>query len=209
MRPRAGLSPGRSNIECYHRETPAEAASTKHDPSPPLARGHTDPGAVSGADRPSSGSATLVVDLRGPGRIAPASGAGYYVRRRNSGPSESNLPRRARGSCRVRHHAPPGPGRVQPGVDRHARPARPARSSRRELLVQGEPARVRPPGRRDGGRHPGQLDAPRGVHLRQHADSRHSRALRTSVSTRRSCSIWEAPASTRGTVPSRSSKRRC
>ena len=79
------------------------------------------------------------------------------------------------GSAVVRRLA--GRGLPQP-PHRHPRPARPARPGRRELLVPGQPPRVRVPGGRHGGRHPGQLHPARRVHLRQHDDPRHGGARR-------------------------------
>ena len=65
---------------------------------------------------------------------------------------------------------------------RDARAARSARSGRGQLLVPGEPARVRLPGRRHGRRHPGQLDAAGRIHLRQHDDPRDGGARGAPVS---------------------------
>ena len=56
--------------------------------------------------------------------------------------------------------------------DRDARPARPARPGRGQLLVPGEPARVRLPRRRHRRRHHGERDPAGRVHLRQHDDPR-------------------------------------
>ena len=55
---------------------------------------------------------------------------------------------------------------------RRPRAARPARPGGGELLVPGQPARVRVPRGGHGRRHPGQLHPPGGVHLRQHDDPR-------------------------------------
>ncbi len=70
-----------------------------------------------------------------------------------------------------------------------------------ELLVPGQPARVRVPRRRHRRRHHGQLHAAGGVHLRQHDDPRHGGARRAPVTASRSCSTSAARASTRAMSP--------
>ena len=92
---------------------------------------------------------------------------------------------------------------------RDARAARPARPGGGELLVPGQPARVRVPRRRHRRRHPGQLDAAGRVHLRQHDDPRHGGARQPPVRRARSCCTSAARASTRDTRRSRSPRRSC
>ena len=64
------------------------------------------------------------------------------------------------------------------------RPARPARPGGGQLLVQGQPPRVRLPGGRHRRRHPGQLHPAGRVHLRQHDDPRHRGPRRPPVRRR-------------------------
>ena len=65
-----------------------------------------------------------------------------------------------------------------PRAHRHPRPARPARPGGGQLLVPGQPARVRVPRRRHRRRHPRQLHPAGRVPLRQHDDPRHGGARR-------------------------------
>ena len=90
-----------------------------------------------------------------------------HLRRRPSRPRRLGHPPAARNATRPRA-----------GPDRHARAARSARPGGGELLVPGQPARVRLPRRRHGRRHPRQLHAAGRVHLRQHDDPRHGGARR-------------------------------
>ena len=83
--------------------------------------------------------------------------------------------------------APAGGRRLHQRADRHPRPARPARPGRGELLVPGQPARVRVPRGGHGRRHHRQLHPPGRVPLRQHDDPRHRGARQPPVRRAASC----------------------